>query len=161
MFELRLRPVALSDNPVLAAVIREVLEGMGVPKVGTAYADPELDQMYQAYLRPGSCYWVVERRDGVRGGGGVAHLRGAGPDICEVQKMYLHPDARGRGMGARLLGTILDWAVAAGYRQAYIETMPYMEKAQQLYRDFGFTYLPGPLGNTGHYSCPIHMIREL
>jgi putative acetyltransferase len=36
-----------------------------------------------------------------------------------------------------------------------------MEAAQKLYNKTGFKYLDGPMGNTGHFSCPVHMILDL
>ena len=48
-----------------------------------------------------------------------------------------------------------------GFEQCYLETMPYMKAAQKLYTKTGFTYLDGPMGDTGHYACPVHMILDL
>jgi hypothetical protein len=44
----RIRLVEQDDNKDLAKVLRNVLLEMGVPKVGTAYADPELDAIYES-----------------------------------------------------------------------------------------------------------------
>ncbi len=161
MSAFEIRPIALADNESIAAVTRKVLLDLGVPKVGTAYADPELDQMYQAYLRPGCQYWVAEGPQGIVGGCGTAPLKDADPGICELQKMYLDPAARGHRLGIRLLEVNLNFAREWGYDKMYIETMTYMEAAQNLYRKYGFEYLDGPLGNTGHYSCPVQMIKHL
>ena len=55
-----IRKVIEEDNAALAKAIRQVLIDIGVPKVGTAYADPELDFMYQAYQTTRSAYFVIE-----------------------------------------------------------------------------------------------------
>jgi putative acetyltransferase len=55
----------------------------------------------------------------------------------------------------------LEFASVAGYSQCYLETMPYMAAAQKLYTASGFEYLDAPMGNTGHNSCPVWMIRSL
>ncbi len=47
------------------------------------------------------------------------------------------------------------------YKNCYLETMPYMEAAQKLYKKNGFTNLEGPIGNTGHYSCNVWMLKKL
>jgi putative acetyltransferase len=39
--------------------------------------------------------------------------------------------------------------------------MPYMEAAQKLYVKSGFEYLDAPMGDTGHCSCPVWMIKQL
>ena len=55
-----LRNIKNKDNAELAILLRSVLIEMGVPKTGTAYEDPELDVMYQAYERARSAYFVIE-----------------------------------------------------------------------------------------------------
>jgi putative acetyltransferase len=48
-----------------------------------------------------------------------------------------------------------------GYTQVYLETMPELKKAVRVYEKFGFTYLTGPMGNSGHNGCDIWMIKTL
>ncbi len=43
MSEVIIREIQKADNESVAKVIRSVLEEFNVPKVGTAYADPQLD----------------------------------------------------------------------------------------------------------------------
>jgi putative acetyltransferase len=76
-------------------------------------------------------------------------------------KMYLNATVRGKGLGGRLIGTFLDFARQHGYKQVYIETMPELQTAVSIYEKYGFRYLDGPMGNTGHYGCSIWMLREL
>ena len=100
---MKIREVIKSDNPHLAIIIRGVLKEMKVPTKGTAYADKELDNMYQAYSVPRSKYFVVEFDDQILGGAGIMQLNKEAENICELQKMYLHPKARGKGVGSNLL----------------------------------------------------------
>ena len=46
-----IRPIEKKDNPHLAKIIRKVLVDLGVPKIGTAYADKALDCMFETYQR--------------------------------------------------------------------------------------------------------------
>jgi putative acetyltransferase len=39
--------------------------------------------------------------------------------------------------------------------------MPYMEAARKLYAKNGFLSLEQPMGNTGHYSCNVWMLRKI
>jgi putative acetyltransferase len=75
--------------------------------------------------------------------------------------MYLGAEARGLGIGRQLIERSLTFAQQFGYRQVYIETMPELQKAMSAYEKFGFRYLQGPMGNTGHYSCTIWMLKDL
>ena len=54
-----IRPIQKKDNPQIARVIREVLVDLGVPKVGTAYADKALDCMFETYQKKDAAYFVV------------------------------------------------------------------------------------------------------
>jgi putative acetyltransferase len=75
--------------------------------------------------------------------------------------MYLTPTARGTGLGKKLIDTCLAKAKTMDYTQVYLETMPELKKAVSVYEKFGFTYLTGPMGNSGHNGCDIWMIKEI
>ena len=134
---------------------------MKVPLKGTAYADRELDNMYKAYRIPRSRYFVVEFNGQILGGAGIMPLNKGAKNICELQKMYLDPKARGKGVGTNLLELCLSFARENNFSLCYLETMPYMLDAQELYRKNGFIYINNPMGDTGHYSCPVWMTKEL
>lgn len=158
---MKIRPIQQKDNKAIAAIVRTVLMEMGAPKVGTAYADPQLDLLFETYNVPKAAYFILEKNGIVLGGAGVAHLPDEDQSICELQKMYFIHEARGLGLGIQLLEKCLFTAKEFGYRKCYLETLPNMESAQKLYRKLGFEYLCTPLGNTGHTSCPVWMIKEL
>lgn len=149
------------DSYELGKLIRSVLEEMNAPKTGTAYADPYLFDLYTYYNKPKRDYYVIRCNGELLGGGGYGDLPGAPSDVCEIQKMYFDQKLRGKGIGKRLLHQLIEDSRKAGYRKAYIETLPQMKSAIGLYERLGFSYLDGPLGGTGHTSCPIHLILEL
>lgn len=161
MSSYKIREIQPKDNQQVAQVVREVLVEMGVPKVGTAYEDKSLDDMFSTYDHPGMSYFVVEENGKLIGGCGIAPLLGADPHICELQKMYFLPEARGRGIGAEMMKTCVDYAKSEGYKQCYLETLPYMEHARKLYGRTGFRSLEKPMGDTGHYNCTMWMIKDL
>lgn len=156
-----IREIQKKDNPEIAALIRTVLVEFNVPKVGTAYADPQLDFMFETYDVPNSVYYVIEDDGKLVGGAGVTHLAKEDSSVCELQKMYFLPETRGKGLGTEMIERCLQSAKAFGYKKCYLETMPYMIAAQKLYQKSGFEYLCSPMGNTGHTSCPVWMLREL
>jgi len=160
MNSFKIREISPADNTEVAMVIRKVLIEMGVPKVGTAYEDKSLDDMYSYYDHPAMKYFVVIENDKIIGSAGIGPLPGE-PEVCELQKMYFLPEARGRGIGAEMMQICLNYAKEAGYKKCYLETMPYMEHARKLYARTGFQPLDGPMGNTGHYNCSVWMIRSL
>lgn len=161
MSQLIIREIEEKDNPQVKVVVQSVLVEMGVPKVGTAYEDKSLDDMFGTYNREGMKYFVVEENEKIIGGAGIAPLAGEEETICELQKMYFLPVARGRGAGTLMMNTCLEYAKSQGYKQCYLETLPYMEHARKLYARTGFEPLKNSLGNTGHYNCTVWMLKDL
>jgi len=156
-----IRPILKKDNKQIASVIRNVLIDFGVPKVGTAYADVTLDTMFEAYQKHRAIYFVIELDGEILGGAGISQLAHSQENICELQKMYFSPKVRGLGLGSKMISLCLKQAKKFKFDKCYLETMTYMEAAQGLYKKNGFEYIDGPLGNTGHYSCPVHMLKDL
>ncbi|MGB5436091.1 MAG: GNAT family N-acetyltransferase [Maribacter sp.] len=156
-----IREIKPKDNIEVATVIRKVLVDLGVPKVGTAYADKALDHMYENYNVPRATYFVIEHKSRIIGCAGVAQLENYDDTVCELQKMYFLEEARGRGLGAKMMEICLERARHFGFEKCYLETMPYMEAAQKLYIKSGFEYLDKPMGDTGHFSCPVWMLKSL
>ena len=161
MNKIIIREIQQKDNQAIAQIVRDVLMELGAPKVGTAYADPNLDFLFESYQSSKSIYFVIENNNKIIGGAGIAQLENESDSICELQKMYFLPEARGLGLGTKLINKCLNSAMAFGFEKCYLETMPYMEAAQKLYQKAGFEYLSEPLGNTGHTSCPVWMIKNL
>jgi len=156
-----IRPILKKDNPHIARVIRKVLADMNVPKIGTAFEDKALDTLYEVYQKPRTVYFVIELNGKILGGAGVAQLDNYEGNVCELQKMYFLEDARGLGLGTKMIILCLEKAKNFMFDKCYLETMTYMKAAQKLYQKNEFEYIDGPMGNTGHYSCPVHMIKDL
>ena len=74
--------------------------------------------------------------------------------------MYFLQKARGKGFGKKMIQKCIDFAIASNFKQCYIETMPNMQDAQKLYIKTGFEYIDQSMGNTGHSSCTIWMLKS-
>jgi putative acetyltransferase len=156
-----IRKIEPKDNLKIASVIRNIFEELEAPKVGTAYADPHLNTLFEVYQAENEIYFVVEEDEIILGGCGIGNLMDAEFKICELQKMYLAKEARGKGIAQELMQKCLAFAKQAGYDKCYIETLPFMKDAQKLYVKSGFTYIDGPMGSTGHNACDVFMIKDL
>lgn len=155
-----IRAIERRDNEALARIIRDSLAEFGANKPGTVFYDPTTDDLYSLFRQEGSRYFVAEEREQILGGAGIFPSPGLPPDTCELVKMYLRPEARNRGLGRKLITLCLDEARRMGYANVYLETLPELSKAVKTYEKFGFRYLEGPLGDTGHFGCNVWMIRE-
>jgi putative acetyltransferase len=156
-----IRKIQAKDNEQVERVIRKVLIDLGVPKVGTAYEDEALKNMYEAYAAERSDYFVITANGKVIGCAGIAPLDNYKGNVCELQKMYFLEEARGLGLGAKMIAACIAQAKEYGFEAMYLETMPYMKAAQKLYKKNGFEYIDAPMGCTGHSACPVYMLRKL
>lgn len=161
MTQIQIRPIQQKDNKEVAKMIRHVLLEQGAPKVGTAYEDKTLDQLYEYFQKDRAEYFVLVEGEKLLGSAGISPLDNGDPEVCELQKMYFDPSARGRGLGSQMIQKCLDFAKAQGFHTCYIETLPSMKAAQKLYQRTGFDYIPERMGDTGHYSCTIFMKKSL
>ena len=125
----------------------------GASGAGFAIHDREVDDIFAAYSRPRCSYYVCEVNGKILGGGGIAPLEGGDENTCELKKMYFLPEARGQGLGQKVLQKCLLAAKEKGFRYCYLETFNTMKNAMKLYAKNGFIKIPGALGNTGHFAC--------
>ena len=159
--DILIRKIKPTDNAILASIIRTSLTQFGANKPGTVYFDSTTDHLYEMFQEPGSAYFVAEQNGQVMGGAGIYPSEGLPAQTCELVKMYLRSEARGKGLGKLLIDKSIEFAKGLHYQQVYIETMPELRKAVSIYEKFGFEYLDGPLGNTGHFGCDIWMLKKL
>jgi len=156
-----IREIKLEDNPKIAQAIRDILIEFGVPKVGTAYADKLLDTLFETYDIEKAAYYIIEKDGNIYGGAGIKQLENYDGKVCELQKMYFLPEARGIGLGSIMMELCLQKAKEFGFEQCYLETLPYMKDARKLYKKSGFKNLSERMGDTGHYSCNLWMLKDL
>ncbi|QEC67094.1 GNAT family N-acetyltransferase [Panacibacter ginsenosidivorans] len=156
-----IRKLAKEDNKAIAAIIRSVLAEFKANKPGTVYYDPTTDDLFTLFQTPRSAYFVATVNNEIVGGSGVYPTPNLPEGCCELVKIYLSPVARGKGIGKALMQQCFNAAKELGYTSMYLETMPELSTAVGMYEQMGFTYLKGPLGNSGHFGCDIWMIKEL
>lgn len=156
-----IRSIQPGDNAPLAAIIRNTLAEFGANHPGTVYFDPTTDTLFEVFQADRSYYFVAELNGRIVGGGGIYPTEGLPKDTCELVKMYLLPQARGTGLGRTLIEKCIEKAKELGYRNIYLETMPELKQALNIYAKFGFEHLTAPMGNSGHTGCSLWMMREV
>ena len=156
-----IRLIKKEDNPLIARIIRQVLTEFNANKPGTVYYDPTTDDLYSLFSAPSAEYWIFEVDGKIVGGSGVYPTEGLPAECCELVKLYLLQESRGKGFGKQLIEQCFESAKKFGFKQIYLETMPELKMAMGLYEQCGFTYLTGSLGNSGHYGCDLWMLKTL
>ena len=161
MKNISIRPIRASDNIFIAAIIRKILIEFGADKPGTVYFDPTTDNLFQLFAIHNAAYYVAEANGNIVGGSGIFPTPGLPEGCCELVKLYLISEMRGQGLGLLLMEKCFQTAIDFGFTQMYLETMPELRTAIGLYEKVGFSFLPGPLGHSGHFGCDLWMIKNL
>ena len=156
-----IRAIQPGDNKQLAFIMRSVLAEFKANKPGTVYYDPTTDDLYALFRAPNSLYFVAEVSGEIVGGAGIFPTEALPEGYCELVKLYLLPQTRGKGIGKALIEKCFEAATQLGYTGMYLESMPELKISVGLYERCGFTHLQGPLGNSGHFGCDIWMVKNL
>ena len=160
MENLVIRNVVPEDNVLLAKLIRDVFDEYDAPKKCTVYSDPATDALYTLFKRDQAVLWVAEVDGKIAGCCGIYPTEGLDKDCAELAKFYLAKEVRGKGIGKKLFGQCFQSAQQMGYKKLYLESMPQFSKAVSMYEKYGFRMLGNALGNSGHTSCTIWMLKE-
>ena len=155
------RPIEEKDNSEIAALIRGVFEEFGIHRPGTVYFDPTTDNLFGLFRAPRSEYWIAEENNVIIGGCGVYPTPGLPEGCAELVKFYLSASQRGKGIGRELMEKTFESAGKFGYTTLYLESLPELSRAISLYEKAGFTFITGPLGDSGHFGCNIWMTKDL
>ena len=146
-----LRALSASDTTELEHVrqfFRNYAAWLGVDLSFQGFAD-ELANLPGAYGEADGRLFFAEI-DGRPAG--CVGIRRFSEGVCEMKRLYVDPDARGRGLGRQLALQAIKAAQALGYRRILLDTLPMMRIAVKLYRELGFTeapaYYPTPIEGT-------------
>jgi len=127
------------DAAAVREIVRGVLDEYGLPP-DPGGIDRDLEDLDAFYFSRGGGFLVAVDDDAtVVGSCGVVPIEGA---TWELRKMYLRADARGQGLGKRLLAHALDFVRSRGGRRVELETASVLVEAIALYTRAGFRPLP-------------------
>jgi ribosomal protein S18 acetylase RimI-like enzyme len=124
-------------------LVRVLLEEYGKWGVNVGLAYPE---EYQAFLEqianlpgvfapPDGCVLLAKYQG--RTSGCVA-LRKLTEDTCEMKRLYVTPEMRGRSIGRALAIAVIEQARKIGYTRMRLDTVASMRAAKALYKSLGF-----------------------
>jgi len=112
--------------------------------------DKELAELPGDYAPPDGRLLLAEYEGKVAG---CVALHGLGDNICEMKRLYLRPEFRGKSLGRALAECVIAEARRVGYHRMRLDTVePWMGDAVAMYRKMGFKqippYRPNPIAGT-------------
>jgi ribosomal protein S18 acetylase RimI-like enzyme len=138
-----IRPAAVADVDTVRALFTEYARSLSFDLCFQNF-DRELAELPGKYAPPRGCILFAESEGRVLG---VAALRPLDDHACEMKRLYVRPEARGRGLGARLAREIMAEARRLGYAAIRLDTHDSMRAAIGLYRSLGFRDIAAYNGN--------------
>jgi carbonic anhydrase len=97
--------------------------------------DKELEGLPGEYAGPRGRLALAVGDDGPVG---CVAIRPIDDARCELKRLYVRPDHRGKGAGLKLVMWAIVAALSCGYKEMLAETMPVMERALDMYDRLGF-----------------------
>lgn len=99
---------------------------------------PDLLQFDAHYTPPRGAFWVIRDDSRVVGSVGVERLDA---ETAELHRLYVDASLRGRGLGQKLVETVLAWCREEGVRRLVLWSDTRFEHSHRLYRRLGFAQL--------------------
>jgi GNAT superfamily N-acetyltransferase len=158
-------PIRAAMGPIDFALARALFEEyaawLNVDLCFQGFAQ-ELASLPGDYAPPRGMLLLAGLPDAAVGCIALRPLVSAGADpvaTAEVKRLYVRPEARGTGLGMRLVRAVIAGAREIGYRELKLDTLERMAEARALYAKIGFSECPP------YYHNPIdgavYMARSL
>ena len=152
---LQIRPARAGDIPHIRTMLQEYVDWIALD-LAFQEIEAELDGLPGDYAPPRGALFVVTERDRYLA---MIALRPIAGSIGEMKRLYVRPEARGRGLARRLIESVCAEAKRLGYSELRLDTLPMMGDAQALYERSGFVdiepYYDTPIAGTRFMSKKI------
>lgn len=128
---------AISPDQIQEArtLFREYETGLGISLCFQNF-EQEVANLPGDYQPPHGRLLLCEHDGSVAG---CIALRKLEPGTCEMKRLYIRPDFRGKGLGKSIVKAIIQEARELGYKNMRLDTLPgRMDEAISLYRSLGF-----------------------
>jgi putative acetyltransferase len=119
--------------------------------------EKELQTLHQVYSPPQGCIILAKQNEVTVG---CVALKPIGEGVCEMKRLYVRPEARGKGLGKQLVEELISFAQkSAIYRTMKLDTLSKLKEAISLYHSFGFVettpYVYNPLSEVLYFELQL------
>lgn len=142
-----------ADRARVVEMLRAYEAALGVSLCFQGFED-EIRDLPAPYAPPDGAFIAARVAGRLEGFVGLRSID-AVSGTCEMKRLYVTPEARGHGLGRRLVAAVVDEARRLGYRAIRLDTLPMMATAQALYAEVGFRDI------APYYDNPIAGARYL
>lgn len=97
--------------------------------------DDELENPEEKYGMPEGRLYLAYMEDKIAG---CIGLRKLDDKRCELKRLYVKEEFRGRHIAKQLVGVIIDDARQIGYEKLLLDTLPFLTTALKMYEELGF-----------------------
>jgi N-acetylglutamate synthase-like GNAT family acetyltransferase len=99
------------------------------------YVASGLGEFAKSFVERKDRLWLAEERERIVGSIAIA---GQTDHTAQLRWFLVHPEARGSGLGGRLLGDALEFCRSSGFKSVFLWTLSDLKTAAHLYQRAGF-----------------------
>lgn len=146
---MRIRRFQPGDEDQIVHVIKTCYEEFGFTFDPNGY-NRDCVQVAQYYNHERSAFFVLEVDGKIAGTGGFIPLN---DERCELRRLYLLREFRGKGLGSAFFAHLLHEAYAMGFQEMEIWSDKSLTSAHRLYERFGAERITDRVCNDPDQSC--------
>ena len=159
----------IDDAPALEALLREYLQTQVDAFEDASGQAGDVEPLIAATMGNLAAYAPPDGRTFLVHGlsdrlVGTIFLKKIGPNLCEIKRLYVRPEARGAGLGRKLTEAAMGAARDMGFARMVLDTGRWLTTAQTMYQSMGFSFIdPYPECETPEVVMPylVYMGRDL
>ncbi len=124
----------IGQMPIVRKLFEEYQERIAVDLCFQGFAE-ELATLPGRYSPPRGFVLLAKK---VTDYCGCVAVRPIDNETAELKRLFVRPEFRGLALGTRLFNRAMEQTQQLGYRSIVLDTLPMMETAQDMYRQYGF-----------------------
>jgi putative acetyltransferase len=118
--------------------------------------EKELQTLHHVYSPPQGCIILAKQNDVTVG---CIALKPIDEGVCEMKRLYVRSEARGEGLGRKLVEELISFARKSAYTTLKLDTVSKLKEAISLYRSLGFVetspYVYNPLSDVLYFELQL------
>jgi putative acetyltransferase len=131
LVELSIHPNRIDEA---RSLIQEYASSIGVSLCFQNF-DQEMATLPGEYSPPSGALLLAENEGKPVG---CVAIKKISEEVCEIKRLYVRPESRGKGIGKLLTESIIEKARNIGYTKVRLDTLPSMKEAISMYLGMGF-----------------------